>query len=74
MPFGGADDRRLLQPAHSGIDDLGWRRRWRSGLGAASACAALFRIKATTEEKDVAINLMQVVAAYVGIMVAFTGV
>lgn len=44
------------------------------GLGSSLGLRALFRIRATNEEKDVAINLMQVVATYVGIMIAFTGV
>jgi len=44
------------------------------GLGSSLGLRALFRIRATNEEKEVAINLMQVVAAYVGIMIAFTGV
>ena len=74
VPPGGAHDRLLLQLAHLAIDDPGpWGspgdRTW-SSIG----LRALFRIKATTEEKDVAINLMQVVAAYVGIMIAFSGV
>jgi len=44
------------------------------GLGSSLGLRRLFRITATNEEKEVAINLMQVVAAYVGIMIAFTGV
>jgi hypothetical protein len=44
------------------------------GLGSSLGIRALFRIKATAEEREVAINLMQVVAAYVGIMIAFAGV
>jgi hypothetical protein len=44
------------------------------GLGGSMGLRALFRIRATDEEKEVAINLMQVVAAYVGIMIAFAGV
>ncbi|MEO6113734.1 MAG: hypothetical protein ABIP07_04715, partial [Sphingomicrobium sp.] len=44
------------------------------GLGVSIGVQRLFRIKSTKEEKEVAINLMQVVAAYVGIMIAFAGV
>src|SRR5688500_14322837 len=44
------------------------------GLGARVGVQKLFRIRSTKEEKEVAINLMQVVAAYVGIMIAFAGV
>jgi hypothetical protein len=40
-------------------------------LGSSLGLRALFRIRATNEEKEVAINLIQVVAAYVGIMIAF---
>jgi hypothetical protein len=44
------------------------------GLGVSIGAQRLFRIRSTKEEKEVAINLMQVVAAYVGIMIAFAGV
>src|SRR6185436_9055429 len=44
------------------------------GLGISLGLRALFRIKASTEEKEIAFNLMQVAAAYVGIMIAFAGV
>ncbi len=44
------------------------------GLGVSIGIQRLFRIKSTAEEKEVAVNLMQVVAAYVGIMIAFAGV
>lgn len=44
------------------------------GLGSSIGLQKLFRIRATAEEREVAINLMQVVAAYVGIMIAFAGV
>src|SRR5688500_17514189 len=44
------------------------------GLGARVGVQKLFRIRSTKEEKEVAVNLMQVVAAYVGIMIAFAGV
>jgi hypothetical protein len=44
------------------------------GLGSSVGVQALFRLKPTDEEKEVAINLMQVVAAYIGIMLAFAGV
>lgn len=44
------------------------------GLGSSIGLRRLFGLEATNEEKEVAINLMQVVAAYVGIMIAFAGV
>ena len=44
------------------------------GLGSSLGVQKLFRLKPTTEEKEVAINLMQVVAAYVGFLIAFAGV
>jgi len=44
------------------------------GLGTSVGIQRLFRIRSTAEEKEVAVNLMQVVAAYVGIMIAFAGV
>lgn len=44
------------------------------GLAASIGVQRLFSIRSTAEEKEVAINLMQVVAAYVGIMIAFAGV
>ena len=44
------------------------------GLGSSLGLQKLFKLRATKEEKEVAINLMQVVAAYVGIMIAFAGV
>ena len=44
------------------------------GLGTSIGIQRLFRIRSTAEEKEVAVNLMQVVAAYVGIMIAFAGV
>ena len=44
------------------------------GLGTSIGIQRLFRIRSTDEEKEVAVNLMQVVAAYVGIMIAFAGV
>jgi len=44
------------------------------GLGSSLGLRALFRIKANSEEKEIAFNLMQVAAAYVGIMIAFAGV
>ncbi len=44
------------------------------GLGSSLGLQKLFRLKTTSEEKEVAVNLMQVVAAYVGIMIAFAGV
>lgn len=44
------------------------------GLGVSIGIQRLFRIKSSAEEKEVAVNLMQVVAAYVGIMIAFAGV
>ena len=44
------------------------------GLGVSIGIQRLLRIQSTSEEKEVAVNLMQVVAAYVGIMIAFAGV
>jgi hypothetical protein len=44
------------------------------GLGCSVGVRALFRLKTTDEEKEIAVNLMQVVAAYIGIMLAFSGV
>ncbi len=44
------------------------------GLGSSIGVQALFRHKPTDEEKEIAVNLMQVVAAYIGIMLAFSGV
>ena len=44
------------------------------GLGSSIGVRALFRLKASEEEREVALNLMQVVAAYIGIMLAFAGV
>jgi hypothetical protein len=44
------------------------------GLGSSLGPRLLFRVKPTDEEKEVGINLMQVVAAYIGILLAFAGV
>ncbi len=44
------------------------------GLGSSLGLRILFRLKPSDEEREVAINLMQVVAAYIGIMIAFAGV
>jgi hypothetical protein len=44
------------------------------GLGVSIGIQRMFRIRSTAEEREVAVNLMQVVAAYVGIMIAFAGV
>ena len=44
------------------------------GLGSSVGVQLLFRLKPTKEEEEIAINLMQVVAAYIGIMLAFAGV
>src|SRR4029453_16742962 len=44
------------------------------GLAASHGVQKVLRLKVNDEERDVAINLMQVVAAYVGIMIAFAGV
>jgi hypothetical protein len=44
------------------------------GLGCSLGLRALFHLRVTREEHDIAINLMQVVAAYIGIMLAFSGV
>lgn len=45
-----------------------------TGLGSSVGVQKLVRVKATDEDKEVAINFMQVVAAYVGILIAFAGV
>ncbi|MES2119007.1 MAG: hypothetical protein V4513_00335 [Pseudomonadota bacterium] len=44
------------------------------GLAASLGVKRVLRLKVNNEEREVAINLMQVVAAYVGIMIAFAGV
>ena len=44
------------------------------GLGSSIGVQRLLQLKPTAEEKEIAINLMQVVAAYIGIMLAFSGV
>jgi hypothetical protein len=44
------------------------------GLAASHGVQTVLKLKVNDEERDVAINLMQVVAAYVGIMIAFAGV
>jgi hypothetical protein len=44
------------------------------GLGASLGVKKVLRLNVNAEEREVAINLMQVVAAYVGIMIAFAGV
>ena len=44
------------------------------GLGSSVGVRRLLRLQPTDEEKEIAINLMQVVAAYIGIMLAFAGV
>lgn len=44
------------------------------GLGCSLGLRLVFRLRPSDEEKEVAINLMQVVAAYIGIMIAFSGV
>jgi hypothetical protein len=44
------------------------------GVGSSVGMQALFRLKPTDEEKEIAINLMQVVSAYIGIMLAFASV
>jgi hypothetical protein len=44
------------------------------GLGSSVGMQALFRLKTTNDEQEIAVNLMQVVAAYIGIMLAFSGV
>ena len=44
------------------------------GLGSSVGMRTLFRLKSTNEEREIAVNLMQVVAAYIGIMLAFSGV
>ena len=44
------------------------------GLAGSLGVQKVLRLKVNSEEREVAINLMQVVAAYVGIMIAFAGV
>jgi hypothetical protein len=44
------------------------------GLGSSLGLRALFHLKPTEEEREAAVSLMQVVAAYIGIMIAFAGV
>ena len=44
------------------------------GLGSSIGVRALFRLTPSNEERDVAFNLMHVVASYIGIMLAFSGV
>jgi hypothetical protein len=44
------------------------------GLASSIGVRKLFRLNPTEEETDIAINLMQVAAAYIGIMLAFSGV
>jgi len=44
------------------------------GLTGSLGIQKLLRLKVSVEEREVAINLMQVVAAYVGIIIAFAGV
>jgi hypothetical protein len=44
------------------------------GMGSSLGLRKIFRLRPSDEEKEVAINLMQVVAAYIGIMIAFAGV
>ena len=44
------------------------------GIGCSLGVRAIFRLKTTREETDIAINMMQVVAAYIGILLAFAGV
>jgi hypothetical protein len=44
------------------------------GLGSSLGIRKLFRLSPTEEETEIAINLMQVASAYIGIMLAFAGV
>lgn len=44
------------------------------GLGSSLGIRALFRLKTTEQETHIAITMMQVVAAYIGILLAFAGV
>ena len=44
------------------------------GLGSSTGVRAIFRLKTTKQETDIAINMMQVVAAYIGILLAFAAV
>lgn len=44
------------------------------GLASSMGLRAVVRLKTTAQETDIAINMMQVVAAYIGILLAFAGV
>jgi hypothetical protein len=44
------------------------------GLGSSLGIRKVFRLNPTEEETEIAINLMQVASAYIGIMLAFAGV
>ena len=44
------------------------------GLCSSLGLRALFRLQPTDQEREAAVSLMQVVAAYIGIMIAFAGV
>ena len=44
------------------------------GLGSSFAVRRVFALHSTTEEAQTALSLMQVVAAYIGILIAFAGV
>jgi hypothetical protein len=44
------------------------------GLGSSLGLRAIFRLKTTEQETHIAITMMQVVAAYIGILLAFAGV
>lgn len=44
------------------------------GLASSVGVRAVFRLRTTEEETDIAINMMQVVAAYIGILLAFAAV
>lgn len=44
------------------------------GLGSSIGLRSVFRLKTTEQETHIAISMMQVVAAYIGILLAFAGV
>ena len=44
------------------------------GVGSSLGLRSLFHLQPTDEEREAAVSLMQVVAAYIGIMIAFAGV
>ena len=44
------------------------------GFGSSTGVRTIFRLKTTEQETHIAITMMQLVAAYIGILLAFTGV